>query len=72
MHKPLTILKIEMQKILKDFEIQTNRLIQAKRPNQVIINKKKENLRYSWFRRPGGPQNESKKKKNRQLQDLTK
>ena len=36
-----------MHKILWDFEIQTYHLILARRPDQIIINKKKESLLYS-------------------------
>ena len=41
MHKPESVLENEMHKILWDFEIQTEHLIPARRPDLVIINKKK-------------------------------
>ena len=42
MHKPETVLKNETPKIHWDFEIQTNHLIPARRPDLVLYNKKKE------------------------------
>ena len=44
MHKVESILENEMHKVLWNFEIQTNHLFPAKRPNQVIVNKKKKIL----------------------------
>ena len=41
MHKSESVLENETYKILRDFEIQTNYLITAKRPDLVIISKKK-------------------------------
>ena len=41
MHKPESVLENETHKILLDFEIQINHLIQVKRPKLVSINKKK-------------------------------
>ena len=43
MHKPESVEENETQKILRDFEIQTDHLILARRPNQVIIIKKQKN-----------------------------
>ena len=40
-HKRESVLKNETHKILWDFEIQTDHLISAKRPDLVIDNKKK-------------------------------
>ena len=40
-HKSQFILENETHKILKDFAIQTNHLIVARRPDQVLINKEK-------------------------------
>ena len=37
MHKPETVLENETLKILWDFKIQTDHVIQAKRPNLVIV-----------------------------------
>ena len=40
MHKPESVLKNDTRKILWDFEIQTDTLILARRPDFLIINKK--------------------------------
>ena len=42
MHKPEYVLEIETQKILWDFEIQTDHLIPTRRRNLLIGNKKRE------------------------------
>ena len=42
MHKPESIIENEKQKILWAFEIQSHHLILARRPDLVLINKKKE------------------------------
>ena len=60
-------------KILWDFEIQTDHLIPVKRPDLVIINKRKklENLLDSELCRHGRSQSENKRKrKKRQYLDL--
>ena len=41
MHKPKFILEKEMHKILQDFEIPMDHSILARKPNIVLINKKK-------------------------------
>ena len=41
MHKPESVLENETQKILLDFEIKTDHLIPARRPDPVITKKKK-------------------------------
>ena len=63
----------ETQKILRDFKIQTNRLIPARRLDLMIVKKKKkkkkkENLPNIGLCRPSGPQNENQRKgKERQV-----
>ena len=42
MHKPESILENKTQKIVWDFEIQTDHLIPDRRPNRVIVNQKKK------------------------------
>ena len=42
MYKPEFVLENETHEILLDFEIQTDHLIPARRPDLVIINKKRE------------------------------
>ena len=44
MHKPESILGNETQKILWDFNIQTDHRIEARRPNLIFINKEKITL----------------------------
>ena len=44
MHNPAPILENDLHKLLWDFNIQTDHLIPARRPDLIIINKKKENL----------------------------
>ena len=41
MHKPAPVLENDTHKILWDFIIQTDHLISARRPDLIIINKKK-------------------------------
>ena len=41
MHKPESVLENKTHKILWDFEIQTDHLITARRPDLVLINKEK-------------------------------
>ena len=54
--------------ILRDFEIHTDHLIPARRPNLIIVLKKKNNLSKSELCRPGGPQSENqRKRKQRQV-----
>ena len=40
MHNPESMLENETQKLLRDFEIQTDHLISARQPDLIIINKK--------------------------------
>ena len=42
MHNPKSALENEMHKILWDFDIQTDHLISARRPDLIIINEKKK------------------------------
>ena len=58
MHKPESVLENETHKILWDFEIQTDPLITARRPDLVLINKKKK-LSYRRFCRPGRPRSKT-------------
>ena len=39
MHNPESVLENEMHKLLRDFGIQTDHRVSARRPDQVIINK---------------------------------
>ena len=42
MHNPAPVLENNMHKLLWDFNIQTDNLIPARRPDLIIINKKKK------------------------------
>ena len=42
MHDPASVLENNTQKLLWDFDIQTDHLIPARRPDLIIINKKRE------------------------------
>ena len=45
MHNPVPVLENAMHKLLLDFNIQTDHLILARRPDLIIINKKKKRTR---------------------------
>ena len=51
-----SVLENEMHKLLRDFEIQMDHIISARRPELVIVNKIKENLPNSKLCRPSRPQ----------------
>ena len=42
MHTPAPVLENDTHKLLWDFDIQTDHLIPARRPDLIIINKKKK------------------------------
>ena len=63
MHKTEFVQENEKNKILWDFEIQTDHFIPTKRPNLVITNKKTENLPSNGFCRPGKPQSENQRER---------
>ena len=42
MHNPESVLENEVHKVLWDYEIQTDHLISARQPDQVIVNKKRK------------------------------
>ena len=56
------VLENATHKLLWDFNIQTDHLIPARRPDLIIINKKKkENLQNSRLCCPGWPQNKTER-----------
>ena len=57
MHNPAYVLENDTHKLLWDFNIQTDHLIPARRPDLIIINK--ENLQNCRLCCPGGPQNKT-------------
>ena len=76
MYKPESTRENEIDKILYDFEIQTDHLISARRQDLVIINKskkkkKKKNLSYCGFCHPSRPQSEKSKKTKRETSTWT-
>ena len=62
MYNRATVLENDTHKLPWDFNIRTDHLIPARRPDLIIINKKKkkENLQNCRLYCPGRPQNKSK------------
>ena len=52
MHNPAPVLENATHKLLRDFNIQTDHLIPAKRPDLIIINKKKRTWKIVDFAVP--------------------
>ena len=61
MHNLESVLENEAHKLLWDFEIQADHLISTRRPDLIIINRKKENFQNCGPRCPSGPQKESER-----------
>ena len=63
MHNPAPVLENDSHKLLWDFNIQTDHLIPARRPDLIIISKKKkkENLQNSRLCCPGRPQDKTER-----------
>ena len=61
MHNPAPVRENDTDKLLWDFNMQTNHLIPARRQDLIIINnkKKKKICKNVDFAVPGGPQNKS-------------
>ena len=55
MHNPAPILENNTHKLLWDFDIHTDRLISARRPDLIIINKKKRTCKIVDFAVPANP-----------------
>ena len=47
MHNPASVLKNNTHKLLWDFDTQTDHLISDRRPNLIIINKKRELAKFA-------------------------
>ena len=62
MHNPAPVIENDTHKLLWNFDIHTDHLILARRPDLIIINNKKENLQNCRLCCPGGPQNKSEGK----------
>ena len=58
MHNPAAVLENDTHKFIWDFDIQTDPLISARRPDIIIINKKRELAKLC----PGWPQNKTERK----------
>ena len=69
MHNPAPVLENDSHKLLWDFNIQMDHLIPARKPDLIIINKKKENLQNCRLCCSSGPQNkpEENEKKDKYL-----
>ena len=65
MHKPESVLENEMHKTLRDFEIQTDHLISARRPDLVMVNNKKKTCRMVDCAIPVGHRMKIKENKKR-------
>ena len=52
MHNPAAVLENDTQKFLWDIDIQTDNLISARKPDLIIINKKKRNCKIVDFTVP--------------------
>ena len=61
MHNPVPVLENDTHKLLWDFDIHTDHLISARRPDLIIINNKKENLQNCRLCCPGWPQNKTER-----------
>ena len=48
MHNPAPVLENVMHKLLWDFDLHTDHLISARRPDLIIINKKKREFPKLW------------------------
>ena len=62
MHNPKSVRENETQNILWAFEIQMDHLITARRPDRVIVNRKKENQPNSGLCCSGRPQGKIERK----------
>ena len=62
MHNPASVLENDTHKVLWNFDIQTDNLISARKPDLIIINKKIERLQNCRLCRPSLPQNKTERK----------
>ena len=61
-HQPESLLENEDYKILWDFSIQTDHVIEARRPDLVVVDKKKRSCKIINFAVPGDSRIEKKEK----------
>ena len=57
MHNPESVLENEVHKVLWDYEIQTDHLISARQPDQVIVNKKRKKKKKKKKKKEGNRPN---------------
>ena len=70
-HEPESVLENEDYKILWDFSIQTDHVIEARRPNLVVVDQKERTCKIIDFAVPGDSRMEEKEKdKIEKYQDL--
>ena len=70
-HEPESVLESEDYKILWDFSIQTDHVIEARRPDLVVVDKKRRTCKIIDFAVPGDSRIEEKEKeKIEKYQDL--
>ena len=70
-HEPESVLEGEDYKILRDFSIQTDHVIEAQRLDLVVVDKKKRTCKIIDFAVPGDSRTEEKEKeKVEKYQDL--
>ena len=63
-HEPESVLENEDYKILCDFSIQTDHVMEAQRPDLVVVDKKERNCKIIDFAVPGDSRIKEKKKDN--------
>ena len=69
-HEPDSVLQNEDYKILWDFSIQTDHVIEARRPDLVVVDKKERSCKIIDFAVPGDSRIEEEKDKIEKYQDL--
>ena len=69
-HEPESVLENEDYKILWDFSIQTDHVIEARRPDLVVVDKKERSCKIIDFAVPGDSRIEKEKNKIEKYQDL--
>ena len=69
-HEPESVLKNEDYKILRDFSIQTDHVMEAWRPDLVVVDKKERSCKIIDFAVPGDSRIEEKKDKIEKYQEL--
>ena len=61
-HEPESVLENENHKILWDFSIQTNHVVETRRPDLIVVDKKKRSCKIIDFAVPGNSTIEEKEK----------